>query len=281
MKVLASQSLVAVSVRAALYAIIWSFLFFPIMWMMITAFKSPGEIFVQFPTLWPRQPTLDNFRRALAQSNMPLYLRNSLITAGGSALITTTVAAMASFGFAKYRFRGQTPLMVAILAAQMFPFGVVLISLYSLLQSIVLIDSLAGLTIAYTVFSLPPATYVLFSFYTNLPDELLEAARIDGASEWKILSRIALPLSIPALIAVGVYSFMWAWNDLLYSMTLVTKDGLRTIGPGLLLTFFGEMQQDWAGAMAASILAALPAVIAFAFLQKYFVQGLTAGAVKS
>jgi multiple sugar transport system permease protein len=90
-----------------------------------------------------------------------------------------------------------------------------------------------------------------------------------------------LPLSLPALIAVGVYSFMWAWNDLLYSMTLVTKDGLRTIGPGLLLTFFGEMQQDGAGAMAASILAALPAVITFAFPQKYFVQGLTAGAVKS
>jgi multiple sugar transport system permease protein len=281
MKVLSSQSILAVTLRAALYAGVWCFLFFPILWMLITALKSPTEIFVQFPALWPEQPTLDNFRRALSQSNMPLYLRNSLITAGGSALITTSVAAMAAFGFAKYRFRGRFWLMVAILAAQMFPFGVVLISLYSLLQSIGLIDTLGGLMIAYTVFSLPPATYIFFSFYANLPDELLEAARIDGAREWEILWHIALPLSLPALIAVGVYSFMWAWNDLLYSLTLVTKDGLRTIGPGLLLTFFGEMQQDWAGAMAASILAALPAVIAFAFLQKYFVQGLTAGAVKS
>jgi multiple sugar transport system permease protein len=280
-RILASGSIPAVAAKIGLCGLIWGFLFLPLLWMLATAFKSQPEIFVQFPTLLPAEPTLENFARALSQSNLPLYLGNSLVAAGGSALITTTAAALAAFGFAKYRFRGQTALMLLILSAQMFPFGVVLIRLYSVLQAAGLLDTLGGLTIAYTVFSLPPATYILYSFYANLPDDLIDAARIDGAGELTILVRIVLPLSIPALIAVGVYSFMWAWNDLLYSMTLVTKDNLRTIGPGLLLTFFGEMQQDWAGAMAASILAATPSVIVFAFLQRYFVQGLTAGAVKS
>ena len=267
--------------RIFAYAAIWFFLFFPVYWLVVTAFKSQSEIFVQFPGLLPAAPTLANFTRALSRSHLPLYLMNSLITAGGSAVITTGFAALAAFGFAKYRFRGQSKLMLLILTAQMFPYGVILISLYSYFRMLGLLDTLAGLTLSYAVFSLPPAIYILYSYYASLPDELLEAARIDGAGELAIFLRIALPLSVPALIAVAVYCFMAAWNDLLYSLTLVTRDDLRTIGPGLLLTFFGEMQQDWAGAMAASVLASLPAVLVFAFLQRYFLQGLTMGAVKS
>jgi multiple sugar transport system permease protein len=279
--VLASRKPLARAARVAAYALFFAFLFFPVYWMLATAFRQQGEIFVQFPSLVPASPTLANFVRAVAQSDLPLYLRNSLIAAGGSALLTTTLATLAAFGFAKYRFRGRKGLMYTMIAAQMFPFAIVLISLYSILQAAGLLNTLPGLTIAYIVFAMPPAIYILYSFYSRLPGELLEAARIDGASEIAILLRIVLPLSKPALISVGVYSFMWAWNDLLYSLTLVTRDDLRTIGPGLLLAFFGEMQQDWGGAMAAAILASLPAVIVFGFLQRYFVAGLTSGAVKS
>ena len=249
--------------------------------MVATYFRPQNEVFVQFPTLSAHAPTLANFERAWSQSDLPLYLRNSLLTAGGSALLTTALATLAAYGFAKYRFFARKPLMYLMISAQMFPFAVILISIYSLLQSLGLLNTLAGLTVAYIVFALPAAIYILYSFFMRLPDELIEAARIDGASELRILTRIVLPLSGPALIAVGIYSFMWAWNDLLYSLTLITRDDSRTIGPGLLLAFFGEMQQDWAGAMAASILASLPAVVVFGVLQRYFVQGLTAGAVKS
>ena len=278
--ILASRSAPATTGRIALYTFFWVFLFFPVYWMLATALRSGTDIFQQFPSLIPLQPTLQNFRRTLVSSDLLLYLRNSLVTAGGSALLTTFLAMLAAYGFAKYRFRGRHPLMYAMLAAQMFPFGLLLISLYSLLFSAGLLNTLLGLTLAYIVFALPPAIYILYSFFSRLPDALMEAARIDGASEWDILLRIILPLSKPALISVGIYSFMWAWNDLLYSLTLITRDDLRTIGPGLLLTMFGEMQQDWSGAMAAAILASLPAVVVFMVLQRYFVEGLTSGAVK-
>lgn len=279
--ILASRSPPAITVRILLYAAFWFFLFFPVYWMLVTALRPGGTVFVQFPRLFPAEPTLENFTNALLRSDLLIYLRNSLITAGGSAVLTTTLAMLAAFGFAKYKFRGRHPLMYLMIAAQMFPFGIILISLYSLLFAAGLLNTLLGLTIAYVVFALPPAIYILYSFFSRMPDALIEAARIDGASEWSVLVRIILPLSKPALISVAVYSFMWAWNDLLYSLTLITRDDLRTIGPGLLLTLFGEMQQDWAGAMAAAILASLPAVIVFAVLQRYFVEGLISGAVKS
>lgn len=278
--ILASRGATARGLRLVAYGACWLFLFFPVYWMLVTALRPRSEIFQLRPGLFPAAPTLENFLRTVGSSDLLLYLRNSLITAGGSALLTTTLAVLAAYGFAKYRFRGRHGIMYVMLAAQMFPFGIVLISLYSLLFSVGLLNTLPGLTVAYVVFALPPAIYILYSFFSRMPDALMEAARIDGASEWGILARIVLPLSRPALISVGVYSFMWAWNDLLYSLTLITRDDLRTIGPGLLLTMFGEMQQDWAGAMAAAILASPPAVFIFMFLQRYFVEGLTAGAVK-
>jgi multiple sugar transport system permease protein len=122
---------------------------------------------------------------------------------------------------------------------------------------------------------------MLYSYFVNIPTEIIEAARADGAGELYILHRIVLPLAMPALVTVGLYSFMWAWNDLLFSLTLITQPDLRTVGPGLLLNYIGESRSDWGGAMAASIVSSLPVVIGFAFLQRFFIQGLTAGAVKS
>lgn len=279
--ILASRQWPAITLKSLLYVLFWIFLFFPVYWMFATSVRPAGDIFVQYPSFFPSAPTLDNFWRAVRQTDLLLYLRNSLITAGGSAILTTVLAMSAACGFTKYRFRGHRALMYIMIAAQMFPFGIILISLYSLLHAMGLLNTLLGLTLAYIVFALPPAIYILYAFLSRLPDELLEAARIDGASELLIVAKIIVPLSKPALVAVAIYSFMWAWNDLLYSLTLITQDNLRTVGPGLLLTLFGEMQQDWGGAMASAFLASLPAILVFAFLQRFFVQGLTAGAVKS
>jgi multiple sugar transport system permease protein len=265
---------------AALAAAIGAYLLFPVAWLVATSLKPDPEIFVKFPSLLPQHPTLDNFARALKASGLGGYLRNSLVTATGSALLTTTLAALAAFGFAKYRFRGRQPLMLLLIAAQMFPFAVLLITLYPMLKAVGLLNTLTGLTLSYIVFALPSGIYILFTFFVQIPDELIESARMDGAGEVTILRRIVLPLALPGLIAVAVYSFMWAWNDLFYSLTIIASKDLRTVGPGLMLEFFGEMQQDWGAAMAASFLASAPVVLLFAFLQRYFIQGLTAGAVK-
>jgi multiple sugar transport system permease protein len=265
----------------ALFALVSGFLFLPLMWMALTSIKPESEIFVRFPTLWPHEPTAVNYLNLFQRGEMLVQLKNSLITAGGGAILTVILATYAAYSFAKFRYRGRKPMMFLMLSAQMFPFAMMLISLYPLLQGAGLLNTHTGLIVAYIVLALPSGTYMLYSYFVNIPTEIIEAARADGAGELYILHRIVLPLAMPAMITVGLYAFMWAWNDLLFSLTLVTQPELRTVGPGLLLNYIGESRSDWGGAMAASIVSSLPVVIGFAFLQRFFIQGLTAGAVKS
>jgi multiple sugar transport system permease protein len=232
------------------------------------------------PTAFPLAPTLSHFVDAVVNGGLPGQLRNSLINSTSSAALNTGLALYAAFSFAKYRYPGRRPAMLILLSAQMFPFGLLLVSIYPILSALGLIDTRPGLILAYIVFSLPVSTYMLYSYFCQVPDELIDAGRADGASDLRILHTIVLPVSIPALVTVFLYSFMWSWNDLLYSMTLIVSEDKRTIGPGLLLSYLNESNSDWGGAMAASLLASLPVVIAFMFLQKQFVAGVTAGAVK-
>lgn len=257
------------------------FLFFPIYWLVTTAFKGSAELFRLTPTIVPLAPTLDNFIEALTRGTLPRNLLNSMITAGGSAAITTTLATYAGYSFAKYRYRGRIPLMYLLLAAQVIPHGVLLVSVYPMLARFGLLNTYPGLILAYLVLALPASCYMMYSYFVNLPDELIEAARADGASDRRILHSIMLPISWPALVTVFLYAFMWAWNDLQFSMTILTRSELRTVGPGLLFGYLSEQTANWGGIMAASLVAALPVVIAFGFMQRYFIQGLTAGAVKS
>ena len=263
------------------FLLLAAFLFLPLLWMGVTSIKPENEVFVRLPTLLPKAATWVNYTNLFSRSDMVDQLRNSLITAGGGALLTVVLATYAAYSFAKFRYRGRKPLMFLMLSAQMFPFTMMLISLYPLLQWAGLLNTQLGLIIAYIILALPSGTYMLYSYFVNIPTEIIEAARADGAGELFILHRIVLPLAMPALVTVGLYSFMWAWNDLLFSLTLITKPELRTVGPGLLLNYIGESKNDWGGAMAASIVSSLPVVIGFAFLQRFFIQGLTAGAVKS
>jgi multiple sugar transport system permease protein len=264
-----------------LLALLGLFIFFPIFWMVSTSLKPAGEVFRVVPTLLPQQPTVENYVRALTEENILVYLRNSVITAGSSSVLTMLLAAYAGFSFAKYRYRGQRPLMYLLLSAQMFPFAVLLVSLYPMLNAWGLTDTYFGLIISYIVFALPSGTYILYAYFMQVPTELIEAARMDGASDVRILHTIIFPLSVPALITVTLYAFMWAWNDLLYALTLITSTHMRTLGPGLLLTYLGEFRNDWGGAMAASIVSSLPIIVVFMLLQRFFIRGLTAGAVKS
>lgn len=263
------------------FLLIAAFLFLPLLWMVLTSFKPESELFVRIPSIWPKEPGWHHYAQLFSRGDMTLQLRNSLLTAGGGALLTVVLATYAAYSFAKFRYRGRKSLMFLMLSAQMFPFAMMLISLYPMLQWAGLLNSRVGLIVAYIILALPSGTYMLYSYFVNIPTEIIEAARADGAGELYILHRIVLPLAMPALVTVGLYSFMWAWNDLLFSLTLVTAPELRTVGPGLLLGYLGEGKSDWGGAMAASIVSSLPVVVGFAFLQRFFIQGLTAGAVKS
>jgi multiple sugar transport system permease protein len=256
------------------------FLFFPVWWLVISAFKGNAELYRLIPTLWPHAPTLVHFETAFTRGNLLPQLANSLTVSCAAAALNTVLAMYAGYSFAKFRYAGRRAVMLVLLSAQVFPFGLLLISLYPIMVGLGLIDTLGGLTLSYIVFALPVSTYMLYSYFAQVPSELIEAARADGAGEWRIFHTIILPVSIPAIVTVFLYGFMWSWNDLLYAMTIIVSEDKRTIGPGLLLSYLNETNADWGGAMAASIVASLPIVFAFAFLQRYFIQGVTAGAVK-
>jgi multiple sugar transport system permease protein len=256
------------------------FLFFPIYWLGISAFKGNAELYRIIPTLWPKTPTLEHFATAFGRGRLLDQLGNSLAVSGAAASINTALAMYAGYSFAKFRYPGRRATMLLLLSAQVFPFGLLLISIYPLVTSLGLIDTHLGLTLSYIVFALPVSTYMLYSYFTQIPSELIEAARADGAGELRIFHTIVLPVSVPALVTVFLYGFMWSWNDLLYSLTLIVSESKRTIGPGLLLSYLNEVNADWGGAMAASLVASSPLVIVFAFLQRWFIEGVTAGAVK-
>ena len=256
------------------------FLLAPVLWMLVTSFKTPSEVFLKTPTLVPNDPTWENYARAIFETDILTYLGNGLFVSTMNACLTTVLAASAAYGFAKFRFAGRKWLMLAMISAQMFPYAVLLISLYPLMQWSGLFDTRGGLILAYLVFAMPASIYILYSYIVNLPDELIEAARMDGARELLIIRELILPLLVPGLVTVFLYSFMWSWNDLLYSLTLITSESKRTIGSGLLLTFLGEMEQDWGAAMAGSVIVSTPIILVFTLLQRFFIQGLTSGAIK-
>jgi multiple sugar transport system permease protein len=260
--------------------LIGCFLFFPVYWLAISAVKPNEELYRIIPTLYPHAPTLEHVTTAFTRGNLFGQLKNSLLVSGSAATLNTLLAMYAGYSFAKFRYPGRRPVMLLLLSAQVFPFGLLLISLYPILSSIGLLDTHGGLILSYIVFALPVSTYMLYSYFSQVPDEMIEAARADGAGELRIFHTIVLPVSIPALVTVFLYGFMWSWNDLLYALTLIVSEGKRTIGPGLLLSYLNEVNADWGGAMAASLVASMPVVIAFAFLQRYFIQGVTAGSVK-
>jgi multiple sugar transport system permease protein len=263
-----------------LLGLIGAFLFFPIYWLAISAFKGNAELYRVIPTLYPHTPTLEHFATAFGRGNLLLHLKNSLIVSTSAAALNTALAMYAGYSFAKFRYAGRRPVMLLLLSAQVFPFGLLLISLYPIMTSLGLLDTRTGLLLSYIVFALPVSTYMLYSYFSQVPDELIEAARADGAGELRIFHTIILPVSIPPVVTVFLYGFMWSWNDLLYALTLIVSESKRTVGPGLMLSYLNETNADWGGAMAASLVASAPVVIAFAILQRWFIQGVTAGAVK-
>ena len=233
----------AKAVFGAVALAIGFFLFFPIYWLVISALKPDAELYALAPTLYPHDLTLGHFRTALTEGGLPGQLANSLIVSLSSAAINATLATYAGYSFAKYRYFGRKPVMLFMLSAQMFPFGLLLITIYPMFTAIGLIDTRLGLMLSYIVFALPVATYMLYSYFSQVPNELIEAARADGASDLRILHTIVLPISVPPIVTVFLYSFMWSWNDLLYSLTLIVSEDKRTVGPGLLLGYLNEVER--------------------------------------
>lgn len=254
------------------------FVFFPLLWMINTALKPTADTFSMAFFTGPK--TMDNFIHIVTDEKIMRYLRNSLIVSFGSSLMATLVCSLAGYSFAKFRYRGRKFVMGMFMMSQAFPQAILLLSIYGIMQKLGLLGSYWSLLISYVVFTLPVGTWTLKSYFDQIPDALIESAKIDGATHLQVMRKVIFPLAVPGMITIAIYGFVWSWNDLLYSMTLVTDNARRTLASGLVMTFLGMGSTNWGYMMASSIVAAIPVTIIFVFLQRYFIQGLTSGAVK-
>jgi multiple sugar transport system permease protein len=257
------------------------FVFFPTFWMLSTSLKPNKDAFEMPPHWIPRTWTLENFRDQLEdRGGFVVYVRNGILVSVATTLVTTVIAVPAGYAFARLRFRGKRALLVAILASQMFPPVVIVITLYMLYGQLHLLDTYLGLVLSFTSYSLPFSVWMMRGFCETVPEEIEEAAFVDGCSRLAILWRVVVPLIKPGMVAVGLFSFLHAWNNLIFALSLTSSPDKRTIPPGFLLTYVGEFQYRWGEMFAGAVIVTVPTVILFIGLQRFLVRGLTAGAVK-
>ena len=251
----------------------------PTYWILATALTPRDQVFAVDRPLIPHSITLDNFTSLRQNSALVNNLVNSIIVSSATAILSTIVSVFMAYSFSKFRYRGRSSLMILLLTGQLFPGSLLLIALYVLFQNLGLLYTYTGVVLAFTTFTLPLTVFVLKSFLDGIPTGLIEAARLDGASQLRIIGKIVLPLAAPGLIASALFAFVRGWNDLLFALTLAGPDK-QTLPAGLVQTFIVEGQADWPRLMGASVLTAFPIVIIFVVLQRYLLSGLALGAVK-
>lgn len=260
---------------------LFALLFLPIYWMVVTSLKPNEAAFALPPELVPSAPTLGSYLSQLTdRAGFLTYVLNGIIVSGLTSVLSIIISIHAGYAFSRFRFPAKRSLLLLILASQMAPYVLIVVSLYVLFQQLQLLDTYLGLVLAFSSFALPFSIWMMRGFFDTVPPDLEEAAMIDGSTRLGALRRVILPLVGPGVIAVGLYTFMHTWNNLLFALSLTSSQDMRTIPPGFLLTYVGEFQYLWADAMAGSVLATLPMVVVFIFLQRYLVAGMTAGAVK-
>ena len=265
------------------YAVIVSLLIlllFPVVWMAISSVQPSSKLMNLPPEFLPSNPTLDNYIKIISNTKYLRYFENSFITAAGTVLLCLCIAIPAGYAFSRYRFPMKNTVMTFIMSVQMFPIVVILISLYTFYMRWNLLNTYRGLILIDTAFALPLAINLMKSFFDTLPKSLDESATIDGAGRLRTLWSILMPLVLPGLLAVGIYTFLNAWDDFLMALTIMQDTNMKTLTVGLAQSFLGEYAYDYGALMAFSLCGSLPVVLIFVFLQRYMISGLTAGAVK-
>ncbi|WP_172125450.1 MULTISPECIES: carbohydrate ABC transporter permease [unclassified Devosia] len=252
---------------------------FPFWWMGLSSIKTLRELYTIPPIWWPSMPTLENYRKVLFESNIPRYFLNSVVVSVGSTGLALILAIFASYGFARFNFRGKPVLQSFVLVGQLLPTAAIIVPLFITLRVLGLVNTYWGLILVYMILTLPLSVWMLTSYFKAIPVELEEAAIIDGASRIGCLFRITLPLSVPGLVSVLVYAFVTTWNEFIFALCFATDSSVKTLPIGL-AEFSTEFNTDWGAVMAASVVMTLPIAILFLSMQRLFVGGMTAGATK-
>jgi multiple sugar transport system permease protein len=251
----------------------------PMLYMASTAFKAHAYIPEFPPQFIPRDPTLENFKTAFSSSNFGRALFNSVRVAVSTSILVTTLTAMMAYSFARFDFPGKNLIFYSVLGMMMVTTMMLIIPQFLLAKRLDLLNSLTGLVLVYSAGAMAFNMFLLRGFFESLPRELEESALIDGANHFVIFTRIMVPLAKPALSTVAVFSFLGAWDEYVWALTVLTDVRQRTL-PIAIANFRGVHGSDWGLIFAASLTAVIPTVVLFVFFQRYFVQGITTGAVK-
>ncbi|WP_239678718.1 carbohydrate ABC transporter permease [Natronosporangium hydrolyticum] len=254
------------------------FALFPVYWMVITSLKPTAEIITPQPVWWPSEFEWGRYQRVM-DAGFTTYLRNSLLVAVGTTGLGLLVAIFAGYALARFRLPLRRYLVLVVLATQMFPVVVLLIPFFIVMRNLGLLGSLWGLIIAYLAFITPLMIWILRGFFLSIPNELEDAALIDGCTRFGAMWRVIMPLAGPGVAAVSIFAWIAAWNEFLFALTFIRSDSLRTLPVGL-TQFAGRDATDNGAIMAASVMFTLPVVIFFLFVHKKLTTGLVAGAVK-
>jgi alpha-1,4-digalacturonate transport system permease protein len=246
-------------------------MFAPVAWVVLSSFKTPAELYHLPPALLPDHFTLNNYTEALQQFPFLVYLRNSVFVTFASTLLTLLINSMAAFALSKYRFRGRNALFMIILSTLVVPLSVIMIPVFLVVAQLGMTNSLLGLIIPPA--ATPTGVFLLRQYMLTIPDELIEAARIDGAGEWRIYWQVVLPLAKPAMAVLAIFSVMWRWNDLLWPLIVTNRSELFTLQIGL-SSFQGDNVTQWQYILAMTVLSLIPMTVVFVFLQKYLVKGI-------
>ena len=267
--------------RIALYSaviLICVYSFFPIYWMIISSLRAPQRLFLDTSLVfWP--PDLSSYRSLLELTNYTANFLNSTLMAMATIIVSTTLSAIIAYGATRLRFRGKTTLVASMLFAYMFPPLMLAIPMSALFRMAGLSDSLWGLLVAHLAISLPLGVWLLWGFFKSMPFDLEEAAMVDGCSQFSAFIKVVLPLSAPGLITVGIFSFLLSWADYVFALILIMSDQNKTL-PVALASMLGAQDLRWGEILAGASLIALPLFVIFTFCYRYFVAGLTAGALK-
>ncbi|CUX38650.1 carbohydrate ABC transporter permease [Clostridium sp. C105KSO13] len=255
-------------------------LILPFLWMISTSFKQADEIFAAIPKWLPREFSFQNYVKIWNREYFKIYFVNSLIVSLCTMGISLIVAMLAGYGISRFRFKGRTFFSSVLIVVQMFPSMLLLIPMYTIMSKMGLLDTHLSMIIAYTTFAMPFCTWMIKGYFDTIPVSLEESARIDGCGRLKILFRIIMPLAAPGIVTVSMFSFILSWQEYLYALTFARTEGMRTLTVGISLMQGQHGSVDWGQIMSGSVIACIPGLILFTYLEKYLVQGFTMGAVK-
>jgi multiple sugar transport system permease protein len=279
MKSLRRTHLIRVLIIGVPALLFLTYTLFPIYWLINSSLKSASELFTFPPRYWPAAPTLQNFSNALTQTRLGRLYLNSLMIASLTCLALLITIVFSGYAMARFRFRGKSVVLLLFLLTQMLPHVVLLAPLFTIYRHLNLINTPWSLVITYTLVWLPFSVMMMRNFFAAVPVELEEAAMVDGCSRTSALFRVVLPVALPGLVATSIFGFINAWNELIFAVVFINSPYIQTLPVGL-SSLIDENRTEYGMILAVAVLALIPSMILFGYIQRYLTTGLAAGAVK-